>query len=214
MSSLADMPDVEYSRTGELIKGQDKPKVRSRYDEDGTFTGLVLFYSLLMVSLAQQPQSSLGILVRSRICSMGFRMLSFDQSVSHAHSLYQTDVQFLDPTVLAKQVSPPHHPSLPTPSSNHARSTTEYKQPQKQSEQQPKPTSSNLGNVKKRSDGPNHKKARRLNLIKQDSRRLLMKRRKGKIFPKRSLWQGPRSPRRMSRKRKWVSLSFPICAWV
>jgi hypothetical protein len=32
---LTKRTDVEYSRTGELIKGHDKPKVRSRYDEDG-----------------------------------------------------------------------------------------------------------------------------------------------------------------------------------
>ena len=35
--------------------------------------------AMLIVSPAQQPQGSLGVLVRPRICSMGFRMLSFHQ---------------------------------------------------------------------------------------------------------------------------------------
>jgi pre-mRNA-processing factor SLU7 len=36
-SSLSYVADVEYSRTGAVIKGQERAKAKSKYDEDGEF---------------------------------------------------------------------------------------------------------------------------------------------------------------------------------
>lgn len=38
---------VEYSRTGQVIKGLERAKARSKYDEDGAFRSLALSFSLL-----------------------------------------------------------------------------------------------------------------------------------------------------------------------
>ena len=196
---------MEYSRTGELIKGHDKPKVRSRYDEDG-----------------RSPVFRLSHVAYSQSCSTTTRQ-SGDRGttakpvngVSHAATLsvslvgqyHGTELtrQYPDPTVLVKQVLPqPQHPPQ-TPSWNHAKSTTVYKPLPKPKEQPQKQKSSDRVNVKKQSDGQNHKKAKRLNLIKPDSRRLSRRRRREIICLKRNLWLGPRNPSRMFRKRKWVS---------
>jgi len=88
---------------------------------------------------------------------------------------------------------------------NPAKSTTVYKPLPKPREQPQKQKSSDRVNAKKQSDGQNHKKAKRLSLIKPDSRRLSRRRRRERICLKRNLWLGPRNPSRMFRKRKWVS---------
>jgi len=117
----------------------------------------------------------------------------------------EADNQYPDPTVQVKQVLQPTRPSPPTPYWKHAKSTTGSKKQQKLNEQQPKPKNSDLGNAKKLSDGLNRKKEKKLNWIKQDSRRLLMKRKRERTSLKQNSWSGQRNPSRMFLRRRWVS---------
>lgn len=195
---------MEYSRTGELIKGHDKPKVRSRYDEDGRSRFLRLLnvaYSQSCSTITRQSGDH-GTIAKpvngvSHVATL---------SVSLVGQYHGTELtrQYPDPTVLVKQVSPqPQHPPQ-MPSWNPAKSTTVYKPLPKPKEQPQKQKSSDRANVKKQSDGQKHKKAKRLNLIKPDSRRLSRRRKRERICLKRNSWLGPRNPSRTFRKRKWV----------
>jgi hypothetical protein len=190
-ADLADILDVEYSRTGELIKGQDKPKVRSRYDEDGKLLCIFTDRTNLTISPAQQPQGSMGILVRPRIRSMGFRMLSLYQYVPPYFTVeFVLISQSLGRTVLEKLVLQPTRHFRQTPSSNPAKSTTVFRPPQKLNGQ-PRPKSYGTlalllaevvaRNARKRSAGPDPQKARRLSSTSRGSGRLSMRRRRGRI---------------------------------
>ena len=56
---------VEYSRTGQVIKGKERAKTRSKYPEDGTFIVLLSLHHLadIFSSLREQPHSRVGIMV-------------------------------------------------------------------------------------------------------------------------------------------------------
>lgn len=57
---------VEYSRTGQIIKGKERAKARSKYPEDGAsilFCFLVPHFNVLF-SLYQQPHRDLGFMVQ------------------------------------------------------------------------------------------------------------------------------------------------------
>lgn len=59
--------DVEYSRTGAVVKGQERAKAKSKYDEDGkwiiSFGLRRLKLTLSFFSLPKQSYRRLGILV-------------------------------------------------------------------------------------------------------------------------------------------------------
>ena len=70
---------VEYSRTGQVIKGKERAKTRSKYLEDGAYA---LFHHVdadvftVPVSLCQQPHCRMGFVVRRCYGRMGLCMLS------------------------------------------------------------------------------------------------------------------------------------------
>lgn len=70
---------VEYSRSGAVIKGSERIKAQSKYDEDGECS---LFYPtgvhdlIILYSLAWQSHFCLGIMVRPQHRAVGFRVLS------------------------------------------------------------------------------------------------------------------------------------------
>jgi len=73
--------DVEYSRTGTVIKGQERAKAKSKYEEDGnymaaSFHSWPLLTFVLLRSADQQPHDGMGILVRFGFRNLGFRVLS------------------------------------------------------------------------------------------------------------------------------------------
>jgi hypothetical protein len=73
--------DRQMSSTREREKSS-KVKTSQRSAQDTTRMvrdSVILYFTILISSLTQQPQGSLGILVRSRIRTVGFRMLSFYQ---------------------------------------------------------------------------------------------------------------------------------------
>lgn len=74
---------VEFSRTGQVIKGKERAKVRSKYPEDGAFTvsSLICVELNLANSLHQQPYGCVGVLVRPCIVTMGLRLLSLNDAL-------------------------------------------------------------------------------------------------------------------------------------
>lgn len=58
---------VEYSRTGQVIKGKERAKTRSKYPEDGKCFSMVVLYwflnSIRVVSVCQQPYRDMGFMV-------------------------------------------------------------------------------------------------------------------------------------------------------
>lgn len=72
---------VEYSRTGQVIRGLEKAKAKSKYPEDGassaypcySFSELTHFFR----SLYQQPFRCMGLFLRLELWAMGVCMLSF-----------------------------------------------------------------------------------------------------------------------------------------
>ena len=69
---------VEYSRTGQVIKGNERAKVRSKYPEDGasiTLSSTCVGHSPFF-SVREQPHSCVGLVVRRRDEHMGLRLLS------------------------------------------------------------------------------------------------------------------------------------------
>lgn len=70
---------VEYSRSGQVVKGRERAKTRSKYPEDGTQfnTDIIIIRCPNMnYSPRQQPHRCLGFLVRSQIVAMGLYLLS------------------------------------------------------------------------------------------------------------------------------------------
>ena len=73
---------VEYSKSGAVVKGSERAKARSKYEEDGTClrTGVTGHDNdwWLFSSVPREPYLGLGIMVRLEFRSMGFRVLPFD----------------------------------------------------------------------------------------------------------------------------------------
>lgn len=62
------MSDVEYSRTGQVLKGRERAKAQSKYEEDGTYTTILLesLYATLhhlTNSTSQQSHLHLGFIL-------------------------------------------------------------------------------------------------------------------------------------------------------
>ena len=71
---------VEYSRTGQVVKGKERVKAKSKYMEDGVhhFNIMHVVLELLTTpySTCQQPHMRLGLMVRRVERDMGLRLLS------------------------------------------------------------------------------------------------------------------------------------------
>jgi len=79
--------DVEYSRTGEVIRGRERAKARSKYEEDGTFSSPFLPSPLPRVSSLtspslrsllsppSKPHLRLGILLHPLLRHLGLLLL-------------------------------------------------------------------------------------------------------------------------------------------
>lgn len=76
---------MEFSRTGQVIKGKERAKARSKYPEDGKCSHRppVSINIDCLCSVYQQPHRSLGLVVRHNNRPMGLRVLSLE----HAHLL-------------------------------------------------------------------------------------------------------------------------------
>jgi hypothetical protein len=69
---------VEYSRTGQVIKGRERAKAKSKYLEDGKLLrSSICNYRSLSCSVYQQPHGCVGFVVRQLFQYLGLRMLSF-----------------------------------------------------------------------------------------------------------------------------------------
>jgi hypothetical protein len=71
---------VEYSRAGQVTKGKERAKARSKYQEDCEFSSALCIRYVIQVlsySLPEQSHPNMGFLVRHRKPKMGLCMLSF-----------------------------------------------------------------------------------------------------------------------------------------
>lgn len=72
---------VEYSRTGQVIKGKERAKARSKYPEDGRsyrLNGPAQPDTNLPPSLRQQPYFGVGLVVRRYEWRLGLWMLPLE----------------------------------------------------------------------------------------------------------------------------------------
>lgn len=69
---------VEYSRTGQVVKGKERAKTRSKYPEDGkSAASRCLSCALITLSsVCEQPHCGVGFVVRPCFGDVGLRMLS------------------------------------------------------------------------------------------------------------------------------------------
>lgn len=71
---------VEYSRSGQVVKGRERVKARSKYPEDGEWLIVLTSKYLTSQSLHEQSHIGMGFLVRHHDEYLGLRMLSFHDS--------------------------------------------------------------------------------------------------------------------------------------
>lgn len=72
---------AEYSRTGQLLKGHEKAKVRSKYSEDGQASSLTSIHlAHYFLSIHQQSYKRVGFLVHPKHKTMGLCLLPFFDS--------------------------------------------------------------------------------------------------------------------------------------
>lgn len=221
MTASTNHVDVEYSRTGELLKGKERAKARSKYDEDGKSTmshpskeGDNTNYQSIRTTTHQsgdhgstgRADHGVSHVVIHRVSCAKFLSTPTRQATYSSICLWDevqlsnsTNLQLPDLTVQAKQAASPTPPQPSLPSLAPHPNISAYKSKPRPSVQlrQPLQPSKRRPRPKKPSATPSIKKGMRSSWIKIASSGLWRRRRNARRWMRRKRGRVPRSPGRM-----------------